>query len=120
MFFVRAWHRHLIGQVDCFVVGESMKIYAFDDGGRSLVEVVASADRPQVVRIPGHRGHGTKTICHKPSLTVYFVTGLYDYKSPDEERRAWNDPTIVSASINGRADDPRAGKSWEWLFPAHK
>jgi dTDP-4-dehydrorhamnose 3,5-epimerase len=118
---VRAWHRHLRGQVDYFFVVEgSMKICAFDDGRRLLAEVVGSEDRPQLIRIPGLYWHGTKTVGYKPSLTVYFVTRLYDYKSPDEERRAWNDPTIAPASINGRADDPRVGKSWDWFYPAHK
>ena len=89
---VRAWHRHLRGQVDYFlVIKGAMKICAHDGDERSatrgrLAEVVVSEDRPQIVRIPGHFWHGTKTVSHEPSLTVYFVSKLYDYKSPDEER----------------------------------
>jgi len=123
---VRAWHRHRRGQVDYFLVIEgSMKICVYDDEQKSatkghLVEVVASEDRPQIVRIPGHYWHGTKTVSYKPSLTVYFVTKLYDYENPDEERRLWNDVTIVPAAINGRVDDPRVGKPWDWFHPIHK
>ncbi|MEM1986534.1 MAG: dTDP-4-dehydrorhamnose 3,5-epimerase family protein [Nitrososphaeria archaeon] len=118
---VRAWHRHLRGQVDYFIVVEgSMKICAYDDKTSELDEIVSSERRLQVVRIPGHYWHGTKTIGNKPSLTIYFVTRLYDYKNPDEERRPWNDPTIVPKSINGKFDDPRSNKPWDWFYPPHK
>jgi len=123
---VRAWHRHLRGQTDYFlVIRGSMKICAYDDGEQSdskghLAEVVASEDRSQIVRIPGHYWHGTRTIGYRPSLIVYFVTKLYDYKNPDEERRPWNDVTIVPRAINGRADDPRVGKPWDWFHAPHK
>lgn len=123
---VRAWHRHLRGQVDYFLVLKgAMKICAYDDEAQSptkgtLAEIIASQDKLQVVRIPGHYWHGTKTLGYKPSLTVYFVTKLYDYKNPDEERRAWNDITLVPTAINGRVDDPRVGKPWDWFHPIHK
>jgi dTDP-4-dehydrorhamnose 3,5-epimerase len=114
---IRAWHRHMRGQVDYFLVVQgAMKICAYDDREGSptkgkLVEVVAGEDKLQIVRVPGHYWHGTKTIGYKPSLTVYFVTKLYDYKNPDEERRLWNDPTII---------DPKTGESYDWNKPPYK
>jgi dTDP-4-dehydrorhamnose 3,5-epimerase len=118
---VRAWHRHLKGQVDYFVVVEgAMKICAYDDKTGELDEIVSSERRLQAVRVPGHYWHGTKTVGNKPSLTVYFVTRLYDYKNPDEERRPWNDVTVVPRSINGKIDDPRVNRSWDWFYPPHK
>ena len=114
---IRAWHRHLRGQVDYFVILDgSMKICAYDDRQGSptkgqLDEIVASGEKLQVVRIPGHYWHGTKTVSHKPSLTVYCVNRLYDMKNPDEERRAWNDAAII---------DPKTGKSFDWNKPPHK
>jgi len=122
---VRAWHRHLRGQVDYFLVVEgAMKICAYEEEKSAtrgyLAEVIASEDRPQIVRIPGQYWHGTKTVSYKPSLTVYFVTKLYDYKNPDEERRPWNDLTIVPTAINGKVDDPRVGKPWDWLAAPHR
>jgi len=118
---VRAWHRHLKGQVDYFLVLEgAMKICAYDEKARRLVEVVASGRKPVVVRVPGYYWHGTKTVSDVPSLTVYFVTRLYDYGSPDEERKPWNDPGINPVEINGRRDDPRCGKPWDWFYPPHK
>jgi len=118
---IRAWHRHLRGQTDYFIVVKgAMKICAYDENTKELDEIIASEHRLQVVRIPGNYWHGTKTIGNKPSLTIYFVTRLYDYKNPDEERRPWNDTTIVPRSINGKTDDPRVNKPWDWLYPPHK
>ena len=114
---IRGWHRHSRGQVDYFIVLRgSMKICAFDDDERSptrgqLDEMVVSGEKLQVVRIPGHYWHGTKTLGDKPSLTVYCVNRLYDIEKPDEQRRAWDDPSIL---------DKRTGKSYDWNRPPHK
>jgi len=97
-----------------------MKICAYNEQTKQLNEIVASEHKLQVVRIPGHYWHGTKTIGNEPSLTIYFVSKLYDLKNPDEERRPWNDHTIIPVEINGKKDDPRVGKSWDWLTPPHK
>ena len=87
------------------VLQGAMRICAYDGredspARRKLVEIVASAHKPRVVRIPGIYWHGTKTVGNEPSLTVYLVTKLCDYHSPDEERRPWNGPPII---------DPRQG-----------
>ncbi len=114
---IRAWHRHNRGQVDYFLVLKgAMKICAYDDREKSptkgkLVEIVASEHKLQVVKIPGFYWHGTKTVSSYPSLTAYFVSKIYDYKNPDEERRLWNDSSII---------DPRTGKSFDWNKPPHK
>ena len=107
---IRAWHRHNRGQVDYFIVlGGSMKICAYDDKVGSptngqLDEIIASNEKLQVVRIPGHYWHGTKTLGDRPSLTAYCVNRLYDARNPDEERRPWNDPMIVDAKTRERFD----------------
>lgn len=114
---IRAWHRHRGGQVDYFIVVQgALKICAYDDDPASptrgqLDEVIASAERLQVVRIPGHYWHGTKTISPTPSLTVYLVSRLYDAKNPDEDRRPWNDPTVI---------DPKSGQPFDWNRAPHK
>jgi dTDP-4-dehydrorhamnose 3,5-epimerase len=118
---VRAWHKHQRGQVDYFLVLKgAMKICAYEEETGKLVEIIASGEKPSIVRIPGKYLHGTKTVSNTPSLTVYFVTRLYDYKSPDEIRRPWNDQTIIPTEINGRKEDPRVGKPWDWFSPPHK
>jgi dTDP-4-dehydrorhamnose 3,5-epimerase len=118
---VRAWHKHERGQVDYFLVLQgAMKICAYEEETGKMVEIIASGEKPSIVRIPGKYLHGTKTVSDTPSLTVYFVTKLYDYKSPDEKRRPWNDPKIIPTEINGKKDDPRVGKPWDWFQPPHK
>lgn len=123
---VRAWHRHLRGQVDYFlVIKGSIKVCAYDDKENSktkghLVEVVLSEDRMQVLRVPGHYWHGFKVVGYEPAYLIYFVNKLYNYENPDEERRPWNDPSIVPLAINGKKDDPRVGRPWDWFYPPHK
>jgi dTDP-4-dehydrorhamnose 3,5-epimerase len=118
---VRAWHRHLRGQVDYFLVLKgAAKICAFDDKSAELNEIVSSGLDLQVVRMPGHYWHGFKAVGTEPVMLVYFTTKMYDSKSPDEERRAWNDPTLIPKKINGKTADERVGKSWDWNYPPHK
>jgi dTDP-4-dehydrorhamnose 3,5-epimerase len=118
---VRAWHKHERGQIDYFLVLKgAMKICAFEEESRKMAEIIASGEKPTLVRIPGQYLHGTKTVSAEPSLTVYFVSKLYDYKSPDEIRRPWNDRAIIPTEINGKKDDSRVGKPWDWFFPPHK
>jgi len=100
---VRAWHRHVRGQVDYFLVlNGALKICAYDDREDvpetkgKLAEIVVSSCKPQIVRIPGFYWHGFKNIHHEPTLLMYFVTRLYDYSDPDEERRPWNDAAIIN------------------------
>jgi dTDP-4-dehydrorhamnose 3,5-epimerase len=114
---IRAWHRHARNQVDYFIVIEgAMKVVAFDGNNSSktyskMVEILASDERLQVVRIPGHYWHGTKTIGDKTSLTIYFVNNLYEYDNPDEERRPWNDNLIIN---------PKTNQPYDWNMPPHK
>ena len=118
---VRAWHKHVRGQTDYFLVLKgAMKICAYEEETGKMAEVTANSEKLTVVRVPGNYLHGTKTISNEPSLTVYFVTRLYDYKSPDEIRRQWNDPTIIPTEINGNRNDPRVGKPWDWFAYPHK
>jgi dTDP-4-dehydrorhamnose 3,5-epimerase len=97
---VRAWHRHSRGQVDyiCVLKGKA-RICIYDDtkGSKTrgqLNEIILDGKKPSIVRIPGFYWHGTKCIGKELSLTLYLMTRLYDYKNPDEERRAWNDSSV--------------------------
>jgi len=118
---IRAWHKHLRGQIDHFlVIKGAMKICAYDEETGKMAEVIASSKKPTVVRIPGKYLHGTRTVSNEPSLLVYFVNKLYDYNNPDEIRRPWNDKAIVPTEINGKTDDPRVGKPWDWFRLPYK
>ena len=98
-------------QIDYLIVLRGiMRICAYDDNEGSpsrgnLDEIIASDEKLRLVRVPGHYWHGTKTLGSEPSMTLYFVTQLYDAKNPDEERRRWNDPAII---------DPKTTNPFDW------
>jgi dTDP-4-dehydrorhamnose 3,5-epimerase len=118
---IRAWHRHLRGQIDYFLVLKgALKICAYDDESQELDEIISTEQNLQIVRIPGHYWHGFKVISNNTSWLVYFTTKLYNHNNPDEERRPWNDITIIPKSINGRKNDPRVNKPWDWNYPPHR
>ena len=99
----RAWHRHSRGQIDYFVVIDgAYKICACEEG-KELNEFFVDSSKLQVVRIPGKFWHGYKCISNKPSKILNFVTKLYDYNNPDEERR-----------LHDSIIDPRTGEIYVW------
>lgn len=108
---IRAWHRHSRGQIDyiCALKG-AVKVCVYDDAEGSktrgqLDEVVLNSEQPRVIRVPGFYWHGTKCVGNEASTVLYFMTKIYDYKNPDEERRHWDDPSII---------DPRTGERYDW------
>jgi len=112
---IRAWHRHLRGQVDYFITLKgALKICVYDPESKELDEIISTGQELQVVRVPGKYWHGFKAIGNETAWLLYFVNKLYNYNYPDEERRPWNDPKIVPKSINDRTDDLRASKPWNW------
>jgi dTDP-4-dehydrorhamnose 3,5-epimerase len=118
---IRAWHRHMRGQIDYFlVVKGAIKIGVYDDKTGELDEIVSTGQNLQMVRVPGHFWHGFKAVGDEPAFLIYFTTCLYDPKDPDEERRSWSDSTLIPKSINGKKEDPRVGKPWDWNAPPHK
>ena len=118
---VRAWHRHIKGQNDYFLTLKgTIKICAYDDKTQELDEVVCSGLDLQLVRVPGVYWHGFKALGDEPSMLLYFTTNLYNAKDPDEQRRPWDDLTIIPKIINGNKDDNRVGKSWDWNYLPHK
>ena len=123
---VRAWHRHLRGQVDYFLcITGSIKVCAYDDREDSetygeLDEIILSENDFKIARIPGILWHGYKAIGEDPVKVLYGVNKLYDYDDPDEERRPWDDETIIPQSINGDTEDPRVGEPWDWYRSPNK
>jgi dTDP-4-dehydrorhamnose 3,5-epimerase len=108
---IKAWHRHRRRQVDYFLVLKgAIKLCIYDESKKQLDEIILSSERLQIARIPGHYWHGTKALGSEPSLVVYLVTKLYDYKNPDEEKKNWNDPSIVDST----------GKLFDWNKLPHK
>ena len=108
---IRAWHRHKNNQIDFFTVLKGkMKICVYDDNKKSstfgkLVEIIADENNLQIIKVPGHFWHGTKTIGLESSYTIYFINNLYNYENPDEERMPWNDQSVI---------DPITKKPYDW------
>jgi dTDP-4-dehydrorhamnose 3,5-epimerase len=118
---IRAWHKHVLNQVDYFIcVKGTIKICTYDDKTRELDEFISTGNDVKIIKVMGQYWHGFKAIGNKSAWLIYFTNRLYNYKNPDEERRPWNDPTIIPQLINGRQDDPRVGKPWDWNYPPHK
>ena len=118
---IRAWHRHVKGQVDYFLALRGLiKICAFDDKTSEVNEIISSGLDLQVVRMPGHYWHGFKALGNEPAMLLYFTTNLYDAANPDEERRPWNDPALIPKIVNGKKEDARVGKPWDWNTLPHK
>jgi dTDP-4-dehydrorhamnose 3,5-epimerase len=92
---VRAWHKHERGQFDYFVVVKgAMKIVTWNEKTKTIKEVVASDKYLKMVKVDGSNYHGTKTLGTEPSITIYFVSNIYDSASPDEVRKPWDDKEI--------------------------
>lgn len=118
---IRAWHRHNRGQNDYFIaLNGAIKIGIYEEKTHELNEIVSSGKDLQMVRVPGHYWHGFKAVGNEQATLLYFTTRLYDHEDPDEERRPWNDSTIVPKLINGKKDDPRVGTRWDWNEPPNK
>ena len=118
---IRAWHRHLKGQTDYLIVLKgALRICAYDEETKELNELISTGQDAQIVRIPGRYWHGFKVISNETAFLLYFTTKLYDCQNPDEERRPWNDQTLIPKSINGEKNDPRVNKPWNWNYPPHR
>ena len=108
---IRAWHRHHRNQIDLIFVRKGiLKICAYDGDENSksfgkLVEIKLNSETPEIIMIPGHLWHGTKNIGTETSEIIYLINNLYDYKNPDEERKNFDDPSII---------DPTTQKPYNW------
>lgn len=89
---IRAWHRHVRGQIDHFICPKGrIKIGIYDDRDNSPTKdevnsFITGEHNQKMIRIPGDCWHGFKTIGNEQALLINFPTNLYDYENPDEER----------------------------------
>jgi dTDP-4-dehydrorhamnose 3,5-epimerase len=97
---IRAWHRHLDGQIDYFSCPSGrIKVGIYDDRENSptqgeLDTFVIGEERQKIIRIPGDCWHGFKAIGTEPAILINFPTELYDYDDPDEERLPYDTDKI--------------------------
>ena len=76
------------------VLRVAIKLCAYDDATAELNEIILTSDVLRSVRIPGHYWHGFMVLGDQRTYLVYFVNKLYEYTTPAEERRPWNDPKV--------------------------
>lgn len=85
---VRGWHRHTRGQIDYSVVIEGRVEMAIqEDVDSPITKIELDGGNPKLVRIPGKYWHATKNVGGNFSITLYFLSEVYDYENPDSESR---------------------------------
>jgi len=96
---VKAWHYH-VKQTDHFVCVSGMaKVVLHDrrEGSATFGETnefVIGWQRQRMVIIPNGVYHGFTPVGVEPAMIVNIPTELYDYESPDEYRRPFDDREI--------------------------
>ena len=89
---IRAWHKHVEGQIDHFVCPQGrIKVGIYDDRDDSptkgeLNTFIIGEHNQQAIRIPGDCWHGFKVVGDEQAMLINFPTKLYDYEDPDEKR----------------------------------
>ena len=97
---IRAWHKHVEGQIDHFVCPQGrIKVGIYDDRDDSptkneLNTFVIGEHNQQAIRIPGDCWHGFKVVGDEQAMLINFPTKLYDYDDPDEKRIPYNTDKI--------------------------
>ncbi|MCQ4333141.1 dTDP-4-dehydrorhamnose 3,5-epimerase family protein [Natronomonas sp. F2-12] len=89
---IRAWHKHVEGQIDHFVCPQGrIKVGIYDDRDESPTKgevntFIIGEHNQKAIRIPGDCWHGFKVIGDEQAMLINFPTKPYDYENPDEER----------------------------------
>jgi dTDP-4-dehydrorhamnose 3,5-epimerase len=97
---VRAWHRHMRGQIDHFVVVDGkIKVGVYDDRKGSSTQgeldtYVIGEGNKQVIKLPGDCWHGFKALGDGRAMLINLPSKLYDYTNPDEERLPYDTDRI--------------------------
>ena len=96
---IKAWHYHK-KQIDHFVCLSGMAhVVLYDDRQDSptkgeINEFHIGPLSPSLLVIPNFVWHGFAAEGSDPALIVNFPTELYDYQTPDEYRKEYDDPDI--------------------------
>lgn len=82
---IRGWHKHK-NQKDYIVcIKGTIEVWSHDDGNNSG-KVIIKGSEPELVEIPEGMWHATRNVGNEDAWVIYFVTQVYDYMKPDEER----------------------------------
>jgi dTDP-4-dehydrorhamnose 3,5-epimerase len=59
-----------------------------------FMTIYAGVEKPRLIRIPPMVLHAVQNLSNEESWFINMPTKIYDYKSPDKHRIAWNSPEI--------------------------
>ncbi len=91
------WHNHQTDYWYC--VAGSIRVGLVDlradspTAGQTMSFILGEWGR-QVIKIPPGVAHGYQVLGHQPAQLIYYTTRPYDPQHPDEERIAWDDPSL--------------------------
>jgi dTDP-4-dehydrorhamnose 3,5-epimerase len=96
---VKAWHFHKL-QTDNFACVQGMIQVALFDARKDsptygeIDEFFIGEHNPKLISVPHGVYHGWKCVGMKEAIIVNIPTQAYNYKTPDEYRLPWDDPSI--------------------------
>jgi dTDP-4-dehydrorhamnose 3,5-epimerase len=98
--YIKAFHWHKKQDDLWYVLSGMAQVVLYDRRPDSptagQTDVLYAGDyNPILIYIPAGVAHGYKVLGSKPLTLMYHSTQSYNAKSPDEERIAYDDPTIA-------------------------
>lgn len=96
---VKAWHFHKL-QTDNFACVQGMIQVALFDARKDsptygeINEFFIGEHNPKLISVPHGVYHGWKCVSMAEAIIVNIPTQAYNYKTPDEYRLPWDDPSI--------------------------
>ena len=96
---IKAFHYHKKQDDLWFVAYGMAQVVLYDMRKKSktykeIQVICAGEDNPVLILIPIGVAHGYRVLGNKPVCLFYHTTESYNPKSPDEERIAFDDPSI--------------------------
>lgn len=96
---IKAFHWHRIQWDVWFFTQGNAQVVLYDLRKESSTHKETNTfymgeNNPLLLLIPPGVAHGYRVLGQKPASLIYHTTEAYDPESPDEERIAYDDPTI--------------------------
>jgi dTDP-4-dehydrorhamnose 3,5-epimerase len=96
---IKAFHWHKLQTDYWYCVAGSIRVALVDlredssTAGEQASIVLGEWSR-RIIKIPPYVAHGYQVLGATPAQLIYYTTRPYNPEQPDEERIAWDDPSI--------------------------